>query len=288
MALQKLKDYYILGKVRLTVMVLCSGLVGFFLASGAVPNWHKMLWFAAGTFLVIAGANAFNQVAERSLDRLMKRTAKRPLPSGRMTVREAVIVSTMMSAAGLGILAWATNPLTFGLAALAMAVYLFLYTPLKTVSQWSTFAGAISGAIPALMGWAAVRNDLGLPAWAIFGIVFFWQFPHTWSIASTYKDDFLRAGYRVLPLVDPEGRRTRGQVIILSMALALVSLLPAALGVVGPIYIFGAVLAGVAFNGCAVRYGFGRTRRRSGQLMAASLVYMPVILALLLVDRRVV
>jgi protoheme IX farnesyltransferase len=178
--------------------------------------------------------------------------------------------------------------LTFGLAALAMVVYLFLYTPLKTVSQWSTFAGAISGAIPALMGWAAVRNGLGLPAWAIFGIVFFWQFPHTWSIASTYKDDFSRAGYRVLPLVDPEGRRTRGQVIVLSMALTLVSLLPAALGIVGPIYIFGAVLAGVVFNGCAVRYGFGRTRRRSGQLMAASLVYMPVILTLLLIDRRVI
>ena len=284
----KLKDYTILGKVRLTIMVLCSGLVGFWLASGAVPDWHKMLWFGAGTFLVIAGANAFNQVAERSLDRLMKRTASRPLPSGRMTVREAVIVSTTMSAAGLGILAWATNFLTFGLAALAIAVYLFLYTPLKTVSHWSTFAGAISGAIPSLMGWAAVRNDLGLPAWAIFGIVFFWQFPHTWSIASTYSDDFSRAGYRVLPLVDPEGRRTRDQVIFLSVVLALVSLLPAVLGVVGPVYVIGAVLAGAAFNACAARYGFGRTRRRSGQLMAASLIYMPVILALLLVDRRVI
>jgi heme O synthase-like polyprenyltransferase len=113
MVLQKLKDYTVLGKVRLTVMVLCSGLVVFWLASGAVPNWTKMFWFAAGTFLVIAGANAFNQVAERSLDRLMERTAKRPLPSGRMTVREAVVVSTIMSVTGLGTLAWATNPLTF-------------------------------------------------------------------------------------------------------------------------------------------------------------------------------
>jgi len=269
-------------------MVLCSGLTGFWLASGAVPNWHTMLSFAAGTFLVIAGANAFNQVAERSLDGLMKRTAKRPLPSGRMTVREAVTVSTIMSVAGLAILAWATNALTVALATLAIAVYLFVYTPLKTVSHWSTFAGAISGAIPSLMGWAAVRNDLALPAWAIFGIVFFWQFPHTWSIASRYSDDFLRAGYRVLPLIDSEGRRTRDQVIALSVALALVSLLPAALGVVGPVYVIGAVLAGVAFNGCAVRYGFGRTRRRAGQLMAASLVYMPVILALLLLDRRVI
>jgi protoheme IX farnesyltransferase len=288
MSLQKLKDYYILSKVRLTIMVLCSGLVAFWLASGAVPNWSEMLWFSAGTFFVIAGANAFNQVAERSLDRLMDRTADRPLPSGRMTVREAVVVSTLMSASGLGILAWATNPLTFCLAALAMAVYLFLYTPLKTVSHWSTFAGAVSGAIPALMGWAAVRNDLGLPAWAVFGIVFFWQFPHTWSIASRYQDDFTRAGYRVLPLVDSEGRRTRDQVIALSVMLALVSLLPAALGVAGPVYVIGAILAGLAFNSCAVRYGLGRTRRRSGQLMAASLLYMPLILALLLVDRRVI
>ncbi len=223
---QKLSDYGQLVKFRLTVMVLCSGLVGFWLASGATPDWSRMAWFALGTFLIIGGANAFNQVAERSNDRLMQRTASRPLPAGRMQVVEAVIAATTMSVVGLGVLHYRTYLLSVILAAIAMGVYLLVYTPLKRLSHWSTLAGAVSGAIPPLMGWSAVRNGLDLPAWALFGIVFLWQFPHTWSIASAYREDFTRAGYQVLPLIDPEGRRTRVLVILLSCLWRAVSLLP--------------------------------------------------------------
>lgn len=285
---QRFRDYLTLTKFRLTLMVLASGLVGFWLASGSSPEWRVMVRFGLGTFLVIAGANAFNQVMERSLDRMMARTAGRPLPAGRMSVREARWAALLISAGGLGVLAWATNLLTFSLAAAAMIVYLVVYTPLKTVSHWSTFAGAVAGAIPPLMGWSAVRQELGPPAWAVFAIVFFWQFPHTWSIASAYRDDFNKAGYRVLPLIDPDGRRTRDMVIGFSLALAGVSLAPFALGVAGPLYVMGAVVGAFIFNGCAIRFGVGRTRRLAGQLMAASLFYMPLILALLLVDRRVI
>jgi protoheme IX farnesyltransferase len=287
-AFQKLGDYYLLSKFRLTLMVLASGLVSFWLASGSAPNWERTAWFSLGTFLTVAGANAFNQVAERSIDRLMQRTANRPLPAGRMNVREALLAATVMSAIGLGVLAWTTHLLTFVLAALAMAVYLLVYTPLKRMSHWSTFAGAISGAIPTLMGWSAVRNGLDPPAWALFGILFLWQFPHTWSIVSAYREDFTRAGYQVLPLIDPQGRRTRDQVIGFSLALALVSLLPAAFGVAGPVYAAGALVGGLGFITCAVRFGVSRTRRLAAQLMAASLVYMPLILALLLFDRKVI
>jgi protoheme IX farnesyltransferase len=285
---QKLGDYGQLVKFRLTVMVLCSGLVGFWLASAATPDWSRMAWFALGTFLIIGGANAFNQVAERFNDRLMQRTASRPLPAGRMQVGEAVVAATTMSVVGLGVLHYRTYLLSVILAAIAMGIYLLVYTPLKRLSHWSTLAGAVSGAIPPLMGWSAVRNGLGLPAWTLFGIVFFWQFPHTWSIASAYREDFTRAGYQVLPLIDPEGRRTRVLVILLSMSLAGVSLLPAALGLAGTVYVTGAVILGIIFIGYAIRYGRQRTRKPAIRLMAASLFYMPLILTLLLVDRRIV
>jgi protoheme IX farnesyltransferase len=284
---QKIGDYRQLVKFRLTVMVLSSGLVGFWLASGASPDWSQMSWFALGTFLIIGGANAFNQVAERANDRLMQRTASRPLPAERMRVGEAVIAATMMSVVGLAVLHYRTHVLTVILATAAMGVYLVIYTPLKRLSHWSTLAGAVSGAIPPLMGWSAVRNGLDLPAWALFGIVFFWQFPHTWSIASAYREDFTRAGYQVLPLIDPDGRRTRALVIFLSLSLAAVSLLPAVFGVAGSVYVAGATLFGIAFVACAVRYGAHRTRKPAMQLMAASLFYMPLILTLLLVDRRI-
>jgi protoheme IX farnesyltransferase len=246
-----------------------------------------MSWFALGTFLIIGGANAFNQVAERSNDRLMQRTASRPLPAERMRVSEAMIAATMMSVVGLAVLHYRTHLLTVIFATAAMGVYLLVYTPLKRLSHWSTLAGAVSGAIPPLMGWSAVRNGLDLPAWALFGIVFFWQFPHTWSIASAYREDFTRAGYQVLPLIDTDGRRTRALVIFLSLSLAAVSLLPAAFGVAGSVYIIGAAVLGIAFITCAVRYGAHRTRKPAMQLMAASLFYMPLILALLIVDRRI-
>lgn len=283
---QKLGDYLILAKARLTVMVLATGLVGYWLASGSTSNLAGLAWFGAGCFLVIAGANAFNQVIERSVDGMMQRTASRPLPSGRMGVGEAIAVSTVMSASGFGILLWSTNGLTLALAGLAWVVYLAVYTPLKRATPWSTLAGAVSGAIPPLMGWSAVSGELPPAAWALFGILFLWQFPHTYSIAAAYREDFTRAGYKVLPLVDEKGHRTRGQVIFFSLALAVVSLLPVFFGVAGSIYMVGAALGSLVFVGCAIRFGAGRTRRLAGQLMAASLIYMPLILTLLLLDRR--
>ncbi len=283
---QKLSDYLALSKARLSLLVLCSGLVGFWLASGSSPDLAKLSFFGAGALLVIAGANAFNEIAERYQDRLMERTARRPLPAGRMSVREAAVAASLMSATGLAVLAWSTNLLTTALALLALVVYVFIYTPLKRVTHWSTFAGAVSGAIPTLMGWAAVNNALAQPAWILFGILFLWQFPHTWAIASTYGEDYRRAGYRVLPLVDVTGLRTRLQTILFCVALIAVSVLPGLTGVAGQLYLVGAIALGVVLLGYGVRFGCGRSRKFAIQLMAATLVYMPVLLTLLVLDKR--
>ena len=283
---QKLGDYFVLSKARLSLLVLSSGLVGFWLASGASPNFAKLSLFGVGALLVIAGANAYNEVAERDQDRLMERTARRPLPAGRMSVREATVAASLMSAAGLGTLLWSTNVLTATLAALALVVYVFVYTPLKRVTHWSTFAGALSGAIPTLMGWSAVTNGLGQPAWILFGILFLWQFPHTWAIASTYREDYARVGHRVLPLVDARGISTRAQMIAFCLALIAVSVLPSATGVAGSSYLVGALVMGLVLLGYAIRFGAGRSRRLAIQLMAATLVYMPVLLTLLVLDKR--
>ncbi len=283
---QKLGDYFVLSKARLSLLVLSSGLVGFWLASGASPDLAKLSLFGVGALLVIAGANAYNEVAERDQDRLMERTARRPLPAGRMSVREAMVAASLMSAVGLGTLLWSTNVLTAVLAALALVVYVFVYTPLKRVTHWSTFAGALAGAIPTLMGWSAVTNGLGQQAWILFGILFLWQFPHTWAIASTYVEDYRRVGYRVLPLVDARGISTRAQMIFFCLALIVVSALPAVTGVAGSAYLVGALIMGVVLLAYGVRFGAGRSRRLAIQLMAATLVYMPVLLTLLVLDKR--
>jgi protoheme IX farnesyltransferase len=204
-----------------------------------------------------------------------------------MSVREAIVAATLMSATGLTVLVLSTNLLTSALAALAFAIYVLVYTTLKRVTHWSTFAGAISGAIPTLMGWSAVDNALGEPAWILFGILFFWQFPHTWSIACTYSEDYARAGYRVLPLIDTTGVRTRLQMILFCVALLAASVLPALTGVAGELYLVGAVTLGMVLLGYGVRFGTGRARRPAIQLMAVTLVYMPVILTLLVLDKQV-
>jgi protoheme IX farnesyltransferase len=283
---QKLSDYLVLSKARLSLLVLSSGLVGFWLASGPSPDLAKLSLFGAGALLVIAGANAFNEVAERHQDRLMERTARRPLPAGRMGVREAMVAASLMSATGLAILFFSTNALTAALAAAALVVYVFIYTPLKRVTHWSTFAGAVSGAIPTLMGWSAVGDGLSQSAWILFGILFFWQFPHTWAIASTYGEDYARVGYRVLPLVDTTGVSTRLQMVAFCSALIVVSVLPAFAGVAGTVYLVGALGLGVMLLGYGIRFGAGRSRKFAVQLMAATLVYMPVLLTLLVLDKR--
>lgn len=288
-ARRKLADYLLFTKARLALLVLSTAIVSFWLAAGAEPDLGKLALFGVGTLFVIGGANALNQIAERNQDKLMARTARRPIPAGRMELGEAWTAAVAMTAGGLAVLGLATNALTALLGAAAAAIYVLGYTPLKRLTEWSTLVGAVSGAIPPLMGWTAVRAEIGLPAVALFGILFVWQFPHTWAIASLYREDYRRAGYRVLPLVDPTGRRVKRQTAVGAVALVAASLAPFALGMTGPRYALGVVVLDVFLAVFAFRFAFDgsrRSRRRAGELMAASLAYVPLLMALLVLDRR--
>jgi protoheme IX farnesyltransferase len=262
-------------------MVLLSALVGYWIASRELML-SELLWFAVGTFLVVAGANAFNQILERDTDARMERTARRPLPSGRVQLPEALSVASVASVAGVGILFVTSGPLCGALALVALGTYVLVYTPMKSRSVWSTVPGAVAGAIPPLMGVSAASGSLGPLAWCMFGILFFWQFPHTWAIASTYRDDYARVGYRAMPQ-----RGTRLRTIVATVALIAASLMPAVLGLTGTLYLYGALVLGGLFVVAAARFNDGMLKPRAVQLLAASLFYLPLVLALLALDGKV-
>jgi protoheme IX farnesyltransferase len=268
-----LRDYLLLVKARLSLTVLASGAVGYWLG-GAKLELSHFLWFLAGTFLVVAGANAFNQVLEREPDSRMRRTAHRPIPGRRISAGEASWVAAVSSGVGVAILFLRGGLLTGVLGLLGLLVYVCLYTPMKRRSSWSTLIGAVAGALPTLMGFSASAGSLSPIAWCLFGIVFFWQFPHTWAIAATYREDYERVGHRALP-----ARGVAVKTVACSVALIATSLLPAILYDAGRIYIAGAAALGLLFLLSAVRFGDGRRRPRAAALLAASLFYLPVILA---------
>ncbi len=277
----RVRDYLQLAKARLSSMVLLSALVGYWVASSELILGH-LLWFAVGTFLVVAGANAFNQILERDSDARMDRTARRPLPSGRLQVPEALFVASVSSVAGVAILFATSGSLCGALALVALVTYVLVYTPMKSQTAFSTVPGAVAGAIPPLMGVSAASGSLSPLAWCMFGIIFFWQFPHTWAIASTYRDDYARIGYRAMPV---EGTRLR--TILATLALVAASLIPAVLGLAGTLYFFGAVILGGFVLVAAARFEDGTLKPRAAQLLAASLFYLPLVLALLALDGKV-
>lgn len=274
----RLRDYLQLAKARLSAMVLLSALVGYWLASGEIALGH-LLWFGVGTFLVVAGANAFNQVLERDIDALMERTARRPLPAGRIQMPEALFTASFLSLAGVGILFAKSGFLCGLLALLALGIYVLVYTPLKSRSPWSTVPGAVAGAIPPLMGFSAAEGSLSPLAWCLFGIVFFWQFPHTWAIASTYREDYARVGYCAMPV-----RGTRVRTITATLALVAASLVPVTLGLAGTLYLLGSTLLGGIALIAAVRFGDGTVKPQALKLLMVSLLYLPLVLALFALD----
>lgn len=281
----KTADYALLVKFRLSLLVVFTALAGFALGSLERIDFGKMLLFGLGNFLVVAGANALNQVIERDYDALMQRTANRPLPAGRMAAKEAAAGGAMMALAGLLLLLLTANLLTVLLAALALANYVLIYTPLKRKSSANTMVGAASGAIPPVMGWAAVRDQIDPQAVALFLILFFWQFPHFLAIAWTYREDYARAGFRMLPVVDPTGRRAGRQAFFFSLLLLVASLLPYFIGSEGPAYFCGALALGGALLAGSFGLWAARTGRAARRLMFSAMVYLPALLALMILDR---
>lgn len=277
--------YLDLFKARLTFLVLLTTLVGFYVGTRGPLDYWLLLHTVLGTALVASGASALNQLWERAYDARMERTHDRPLPSGRLLPHTVLLVGCASSVLGLVYLAVAVNLLTSLIGAVSLTAYLFVYTPLKRVTWLNTAVGAIPGGLPPLMGWTATRGQLNVEGWVLFGILALWQIPHFMAIAWMYRDDYAKAGFKMLPVLDPQGHRTGRQAVIHAWGLLALSLLPFLLKLTGPVYLAGALVLGAAFLGCAIQFSRQLTLSRARQLFFASIVYLPFLLGLMVLDK---
>ena len=282
---ESLKDYLELTKPRLSSLVLLTTAVGYWLGQRGSHPAAGFLAVLLGTAGVVGGANALNEWMEREPDALMRRTAHRPLPSGRLSADEAWWFGCGLIAGGVLILTIAVNGLSAILAAIAAATYLFLYTPLKRCSSLCTLVGAIPGALPPMIGWSAARNTLGMEAWVLFAMLYLWQLPHFLAIATLYREEYARAGFRMLPVIETDGFITARQTALYGLALVPVTLLPTLIGLSGPRYFYGALLLGIALLCLIGRAALTRSRLAAQQLFLASVLYLPALLGMLAYDR---
>ncbi len=281
----RLSDYLELTKPRVASLVLVTTAAGFYLASPGSLDWLLLLHALFGTGLVAGGTAVLNQYLEREQDGLMRRTAKRPIPSGRLQPRSALSFGLFLVLGGSLYLILAVNILTAVLGGLTASLYLLLYTPLKTRTPFCTTIGALPGALPPVMGWAAARGTLDAGAWFLFAILFLWQYPHFLSIAWIYREDYERGGFRMLPVLDRDGKFTALQVMMFSLALGVVSLMPAINGTAGLLYAGAAVLLGCSLLGVSLSLALSRSRQGARRLLRFSVFHLPVLLLLLVVDR---
>jgi protoheme IX farnesyltransferase len=279
------KDYIALTKPRITWLILMSTGVGYFFGARGGWHWLTLLNTIIGTGLIASGTAALNQWYERAADAKMKRTQDRPLPAGRISANKALIFAILISVAGFIELFAGVNALTGWLGLFTLLSYLFIYTPLKQRSPHSTTIGAIPGAMPPLIGFAAASGTLTWDAWILFAILFFWQFPHFYAIAWMYREDYERAGIRMLPVVEPDGESTARRILAYSLILIPISLLPKFLSMTGNLYLVGALALGLLFLYAGVRVTFDRTRREARRVLLASVIYLPVLYGLMLLDR---
>jgi protoheme IX farnesyltransferase len=277
--------YLELTKPRITFLIVLTSAAGFALGSRGAVNYVQLTHALIGIALLSSGIGTLNQFIERDLDGLMRRTADRPLPSGRLFPFEALwfgISLTLMAEAYLAVF---VNALTALLGLTVIAGYLFVYTPLKTRTSLSTALGAFPGAMPPLMGWTAARGEIDVAAWVLFAILFLWQFPHFLAIAWMYREDYGRAGIRMLPVVEPDGRVTGQQIIAYSLMLVPVSLLPAVLGISGRIYFVAAAVFSLLFLASSVRAALSKSNQHARQLLLASVLYLPLLFGVMVLNR---
>lgn len=282
---RRVTDFVALTKPRMVLMVLITTLVGFYLGSWSGPQVGRLLATLVGTALAAGGTLALNQFMEREVDARMERTRLRPLPDGRLQPVEALAFGAAISAGGVLLLALAVSPLSGLIAAAIVSSYLFLYTPLKRRSALCSVVGAVPGALPPLIGWAAARGELTLGAWLLFAILFLWQIPHALAIARLYREDFARAGFRLLPVLEPDGRSTGRQVVAHSLALLAVSLLPTVTGLAGTVYFVAALALGLAFLACGIGLAVSRSPAAARRLLCASLIYLPALFVVMALDK---
>jgi len=284
-ARRRASDFIELMKPRVVLMVLVTASVGFYLGSGLVLDYFRLVEMLLGTALAAGGTLTLNQYLERDSDGLMERTRRRPLPDGRVQPTEALVFGVALVILGLLILLWRVNDWSALMTLSIVASYLFIYTPLKQRSSLCALIGAVPGALPPLIGWTAVQGEIRLEAWVLFAVLFLWQTPHTLAIARLYRDDFARAGIRFLPVVERDGKSMGRQVVGHTLALLAVSLLPTLLHFAGEVYFVAAFLLGAGFLAFGVVLAFSPSEGAARRLVFASLVYLPLLLGVMALDR---
>lgn len=282
---QRTADFVTLTKPRLNFLVLITTLGGMYIAAPDGVALPVLFHALVGTALVAGGAAALNQVWERDTDGLMRRTRRRPIPGGRLRAVDGAWFGTLLSAAGLIELTWKVNPLASAVAAATLVSYVFVYTPLKTRTSLSTLIGAVPGALPPVIGWAAATGTISIGAIVLFGIVFFWQMPHFLAIAWLYRDDYRQARIPLLPVLEPDGRRTGQQALLYAAALWPVSLLPAAIGLADVPYSVLATLLGAGLIALSAMFARERTILSARRLFLYSIIYLPLLWTALVLDR---
>jgi protoheme IX farnesyltransferase len=278
-------DILELIRPRMNLLVLGTTMVGCCMAAQVPADWLRLPWTLIGTALCAASASILNQLVERRFDALMARTANRPLPTGRIVPGHALALGLIAGVLGGAILWLLVNTLTALLGIFTMASYVLLYTPLKRRTTLNTVVGAIPGAIPPVMGWTAITGTLAPPAVALFAILFIWQIPHFLAIAVLYREDYRKGGFQMLPVVDASGRMTGRQILFYAAALIPVSLAPVLLGIAGRLYLGSALLLGVGLMYFAARAALRRARVDARRLFLASIIYLPILLTMLMLDR---
>lgn len=281
----RVSDYATLTKPGITRMVLLTAAVGFYLASPGPIDWLLLAHTLFGVALAASGTNALNQFVERELDALMVRTRTRPLPSGRLDPVRALVFAATISTLGIMHLAAFVNALTAVLVAISLISYVFIYTPLKRRTTLATIVGAVPGALPILAGWTAAADSLQLGGWALFWILFLWQMPHFLALAWLFRDDYRRGGFVMLSVLDADGRETGTQALLYAVALLPVSLIPTLLDLTGALYFGGALLLGTIFALFGLLLMMQRSEQRARRLFLTSVLYLPALLVLMVIDK---
>jgi protoheme IX farnesyltransferase len=279
-----LADYVALTKPRLNLLVVVTSAAGYYLGSRMGPALLPMAYTVAGTALVAGGAAVLNQVSERDTDALMRRTRLRPLPDGRVALADARALGFGLAAAGLGLLT-VVSGLSALLALATLVIYLAVYTPMKRRSSLAVMVGAIPGALPPLIGWTAAQGTASVGGWILFAIVFLWQIPHFMAIAWIYRDDYGKAGFPMLPVLEPDGRRTGHQAVLYAAALLPASLLPRFVGIAGDAYFWVTLVLGFGLLGLSARFARARTDSAAWALFYGTITYLPLIWAAMILDR---
>lgn len=282
--MNKVRAFFQLLKFRLALTVAFSSAIGYLLGTQEL-DWGKALLVLVGGLAVTGSANTINQIFEKDLDRLMKRTAKRPLPLGVLSVTEAWIFTAVLGVAGLALLAYFFNPLAAALSLVSLILYGFVYTPLKTISPICVAVGAIPGGMPPLIGWVAATGVLGLEGWILFGIQFMWQFPHFWAIAWVLDDDYKKAGFKMLPTPGRKDLRTAFQIMTYTLVLIPLSLLPFYFGMTSTVYPMVAAVCGVLFLMQTFYLMRTVSKKAAMSIMFGSFLYLPIVQIALVLDK---